>query len=89
MTIEIVPIINNVLDAQLTIDVHPISIELNAEVGATIEYDFYEGSYEFIPTMQEQIANTQNLIMHDNVVIKPIPQNYGLITYNGFEITVS
>lgn len=89
MTIEIRPIINNVLNAELSIDVHPISIELDVEIGATVEFDYYDGEYEFIPTQEEQVVETQNFILLDNIVVKPIPQNYGLITYNGFEITVS
>lgn len=50
---------------------------------------YYEGIYEITPTTEAQTLNTANLSMADNVVINPIPQNYGLITYNGGFITVS
>ena len=49
----------------------------------------YHGPYEFTPTGEEQTAQTQNRVMLGNVIIKPIPSNYGLITYNGSYLTVS
>lgn len=50
---------------------------------------YYDGEYEITPTTEAQTLNTANLSMAENVVINPIPQNYGLITYNGGYITVS
>lgn len=50
---------------------------------------YYEGTYEITPTTEAQTLNTANLSMAQNIVINPIPQNYGLITYNGGFITVS
>lgn len=49
----------------------------------------YEGEYVITPSGQEQILQTKNLRMTDNVVVNPIPQNYGLITWDGSTITVS
>lgn len=49
----------------------------------------YEGSYEVTPTEDTQILNTKDKQTRENIVINPIPQNYGLITYNGSTITVS
>ena len=49
----------------------------------------YEGDYEFTPTQEQQIVPTLGKVLSDNIIIAPIPSNYGLITYNGFEITVS
>lgn len=49
----------------------------------------YEGSYDFTPTEDMQILNTKDKQTRENIVINPIPQNYGLITYNGSTITVS
>ena len=54
-----------------------------------VERDPYEGSYEVTPSADEQVLETKHLRMTDNVTIKPIPQNYGLITWNGTVITVS
>ena len=49
----------------------------------------YEGDYEVTPKAEEQTLPTANRLLNKNIVVKPIPQNYGLITYNGYEITVS
>ena len=54
-----------------------------------IERDPYEGAYEVTPSAEAQTLFTKNLRMVDDVVIKPIPNNYGLITWNGTVITVT
>jgi hypothetical protein len=49
----------------------------------------YSGEYEVTPSQSEQILTTDGLLMEGNVVVKPIPNNYGLITWNGSVLTVS
>ena len=49
----------------------------------------YEGEYEVIPSRETQVLETAGLMMTAPVIVNPIPRNYGLITYNGFEILVS
>ncbi|MDO4280806.1 MAG: hypothetical protein Q4C56_04165 [Peptococcaceae bacterium] len=49
----------------------------------------YEGSYRFTPQGVAQVVPTRNRTLREDIVIEPIPSNYGLITYNGFHITVS
>lgn len=49
----------------------------------------YTGEYEFTPSLQTQIAPTIQKVLLRNIKINPIPNNYGLITYNGSTITVS
>lgn len=49
----------------------------------------YDGEYEVTPTRETQILRTAVKIMSADVIVHPIPPNYGLITYNGFGITVS
>lgn len=51
--------------------------------------DIYEGAYNVIPTQQTQILQTKNKTLEDDVTIAPIPNNYGLITWNGSVLTVS
>lgn len=55
-------------------------------VGLLPEYD---GAYEVTPSEETQVLNTKDKQTNENIVINPIPQNYGLITYNGSTITVS
>lgn len=49
----------------------------------------YEGPYEATPSRETQILQTAGLLLDGNITLDPIPQNYGLITYNGYELTVS
>lgn len=49
----------------------------------------YEGSYEITPSDQPQTLSTEMKEMIHDLVINPIPSNYGLITWNGSTLTVS
>ena len=49
----------------------------------------YEGSYEFTPSGERQEIEIANKRAIENIVIDPIPDNYGLITWDGTVITVS
>ena len=49
----------------------------------------YSGSYEVTPSIDTQVLSTASRMLSQNVVVNPIPSNYGLITYNGSTITVS
>lgn len=62
--------------------------EFEVDFGANVAGE-YQGAYEVTPTQQTQTLPTVNKVLTDNVVIKPIPSCYGLITYNGSIITVS
>ena len=69
-----------------TIDI-PISVE---EVRTVYVYpNQYDGETVIIPSSEEQVLDTAEKTVMEPIVIKPIPQNYGLITYNGSVITVS
>ena len=62
--------------------------DFDCEMDGIIAGD-YEGPYEVIPSTEEQTLATANKTLTLNVVVKPIPSNYGLITWNGSELTVS
>jgi hypothetical protein len=49
----------------------------------------YEGDYEFTPSDQTQTVAIEGLMARQDIVINPIPSNYGLITWNGSTLTVS
>lgn len=51
--------------------------------------DPYEGEYVVTPTGAVQILATKGKTAVQNITIQPIPQNYGLITWNGSILTVS
>ena len=64
--------------ASVTIDALPVHV-----------LEPYDGVYEVTPSDTEQTLTTKDLRMKNDVIIKPIPQNYGLITWNGSFLTVS
>lgn len=49
----------------------------------------YEGEYEFIPSGEYQTIRIEGEKALHDIIIDPIPTNYGLITWNGSSITVS
>lgn len=58
-------------------------------VPITIETPPYMGEYNFTPTQEAQTVEISGLRATQNITINPIPQNYGLITWNGATLTVS
>lgn len=52
-------------------------------------YQKYDGGYEFTPSQETQTIQTAGKVVLENIVINPIPSNYGLITWNGVKLTVS
>lgn len=49
----------------------------------------YTGPYEFTPGAEEQTVQIAHLQATQDIRINPIPNNYGLVTYNGNIITIS
>lgn len=49
----------------------------------------YSGPYEVTPNEQTQTLATAGKTLESNVIVKPIPNNYGLITRVGSNILVS
>lgn len=61
----------------------------NVDFGTTPTQSDYNGPYEVTPTENTQILPTSDKVLAANIVVNPIPNNYGLITWNGSTITVS
>lgn len=59
------------------------------DLGFTPPENEYEGPYEVTPSAEQQTLETKDMLLANNVIINPIPNNYGLITWNGSTITVS
>lgn len=51
--------------------------------------DAYPGPYEVTPSSEAQVLPTTHHTMTGDLVVNPIPSNYGLITWNGSTLTVS
>lgn len=78
--------LENTLDGELT-----LLNEVDGSPGAfyPLYPETYAGATEYTPTAEEQTVECKGLMMPENIVIAPIPQNYGLITWNGSILTVS
>lgn len=66
----------------------PVAITVITPIVASVIQN-YDGSYEFTPSADEQTAPTNGKRLTQDITINPIPNNYGLITWNGSIITVS
>lgn len=78
-----------VLDGELS-----LNIPMDGEVGIitkVVEHDLpvYTGETVITPSTTEQVLATAEKVVTRNIVINPIPSNYGLITWNGSILTVS
>lgn len=49
----------------------------------------YEGSYHVTPTRETQTLATEGKYMLSDVIIDPIPQNYGLVERIGMSLRIS
>lgn len=77
------------IDGDLSLD-----YSLSGELGIITEihggaYPEYTGPTTITPTTETQILNTNQKSVLSDITINPIPNNYGLITWNGSALTVS
>lgn len=61
----------------------------NPVVVSVLSSEAYDGAYNVVPSNETQVLETKGLGMKDDIIIDPIPKNYGLITWNGAFLTVS
>lgn len=76
----------------IQVDVATTKVGLPVGIGASYQMrqgEIYSGSYVFTPTQATQTVPTADKLLLDNITINPIPNNYGLITYNGAYITIT
>lgn len=71
-----------------------LDIQQDGEAGEVIKvvdynHPIYDGPIEITPSRETQVLETQEKILITNIVVNPIPKNYGLITWNGSVLTVS
>ena len=69
--------------------------DLAADLSSSLAIQIYvpdnpsSGDYEVTPSARTQVLQTEGFVMAHDVVINPIPSNYGLVTWNGSVLTVS
>ena len=87
-----------VLDGELSLDLHidgdmSLDIPVDGEAGTVIkvtEYDLpvYTGQTEITPSEETQVLETANRTVLQNIVVNPIPENYGRLLWTGNTLTV-
>lgn len=65
------------------------AVEFEIRSPTYIDVDIYDGGYVFTPAEEEQVIQTTNKTLTQDIIINPIPSNYGKITWNGSTLTVS
>lgn len=54
----------------------------------TVQVEKYTGPYSFTPSEAEQVIPIEQKQAEQNIVIAPIPQEYGRISWNGATLKV-
>lgn len=57
--------------------------------GESYRPEQYDGPIDITPTTDSQTLATEGKLVTENITINPIPNYYGLITWDGSIITVS
>ena len=83
-------IAESVQQVALTIaeDIVPLAVGLATPI-QVVTGEHYSGQTDFTPSAEQQVIHTEGLFVDDPIIIEPIPNNYGLITWDGSTITVS
>ena len=65
--------------------------EIHAELKTEVHHPAgeYGGEYTVVPSDRVQTLYTLGKVLDGNIVINPIPSNYGRIEWNGSYLTVS
>lgn len=49
----------------------------------------YPGPYVITPSQEAQVLPISGKAAREDIIVEPIPSNYGLVTWNGSVLTVS
>lgn len=66
-----------------------VPMRLSGDITVSNGAEPYSGTYEITPTTTPQVLPTENRVLAHNITVNAIPNNYGLITWDGSTITVS
>ena len=82
-------------------DMQPIEMDADLDLTAQLDgeygivtkvnggaYPEYRGTTRIAPTTEQQRLNTAQRTLMQDIIIEPIPSNYGLIEWNGSTLTV-
>jgi len=78
----------NSVEMGVTTDALSFGVESPIVVQA-VTIPVYEGAYELTPTAETQTIPVHGFRFEQDLIIDPIPSNYGLISWDGVTLTVS
>ncbi len=78
----------NTTEAHLKVS-SPDGARFTAHEGIPIYPNPYSGTIDITPTEEKQTLPTAGYMLQADIVVEPIPSNYGLITWDGTTLTVS
>ena len=67
----------------------PSTLTGSMSLGGGTYYPVYDGATEVTPSAATQVLQTERKVLRQDIVVNPIPSNYGLITWNGSVLMVS
>lgn len=53
-----------------------------------LDFEYYTGNYEVIPEVTEQVLQTKQKMMEEDVIVKPVPYAEVSNTSNGTTVTI-
>lgn len=69
-----------------------VNVVMDGDIGVNVEsgrLPVYDGPTEVTPAAAAQTLATNGHALRSDIIINPIPSNYGLITWDGSTLTVS
>ncbi len=79
-----------VIDLEVESDVLEFDLEVDQTIFVNyITADNYTGATTVVPSPAQQVLETADKHLVTDIIVEPIPSNYGLITWNGSVLTVS
>ncbi len=77
-------------DLEIENDIFEFDLETDQTIFVNnITADEYTGTTTVVPSPFQQILETTDKLLVTDIIVEPIPSNYGLITWNGSVLTVS
>lgn len=78
------------IEVKMNVAAAEAAVAMSVEAGFTMaDVPAYDGPYEFTPSGETQVISIEGRRASQDIVIDPVPSNYGLIAWNGAVLTVS
>lgn len=74
-------------DVKFPIDIEEKEVKIDVNRGGIVHTE-YQGATIYTPLAIPQTIQARGKIVLENIIINPIPQNYGRVSFNGRVMTV-